>query len=406
MSRAVAAVALAAALATGSAAAQVPGDPDLGAGLLALSAREQEILDELEVIETRLLVVHTEMQSLHVQERDLESHLVELDRELAAVEAELETRRAAVRDRVRALYIGSERGLLQLLFSARDPHELLVGGRYLSHALRIDEQELSVLTERRTAVEALRDEREAEYARLRERIADRQQMQAEQRELRGKRRGLLDEVRRDRRARALAAVAADGGEQAVAEATGGGGGAGGGDVAADAAEGGAGDGSGPAAPPGDAIAAATSDTAPTIGFAHQKGRLIAPLPGDVFARYGWYTVEGSRERAFRRGVHLEAAQGDPVRAVYAGQVRRAEWIRGFGNVVILDHGDRYYTVYAHLDRFDVAVGEMVTTGQVIGAAGETGSMSGPYLHFEVRHEGSPVDPLDWIELPPGVRVRD
>ena len=91
---------------------------------------------------------------------------------------------------------------------------------------------------------------------------------------------------------------------------------------------------------------------------------------------------------------------------FAGQVRRAEWIRGFGVVVILDHGDRYFSVYAHLDHFQVVVGEMVTTGQVIGAAGETGSMSGPYLHFEIRHQGQPVDPLDWVELPPGVRVND
>lgn len=374
------------------AAAQPADDAAPGAELLDLSAQERSVLDDLEVIEIRLLVVHTEMQSLHVQERDLESHLVALDREVAAVATRLELRQSAVSDRARALYMNSEKGMLQLLFSARDPHELLVGGRYLSYALRLDERDLTLLHEEREWVNTLRDEREVEYGQLKARIDDRQRMQEEQRGLRQRRRVLLDKVRGERRALALAAVSSEAAEEALADATGGG------DAAEEQAT--------PAPATDDGVAAVEEMPAPSIGFARQQGRLIMPLTGDIFGTYGWYSIEGSLERAFRRGIHVEAAQGDPVRAVFAGQVRRAEWIRGFGIVVILDHGDRYFSVYAHLDHFEVVVGEMVTTGQVIGAAGETGSMSGPYLHFEIRHQGQPVDPLDWVDLPPGVQVRD
>jgi septal ring factor EnvC (AmiA/AmiB activator) len=77
-------------------------------------------------------------------------------------------------------------------------------------------------------------------------------------------------------------------------------------------------------------------------------------------------------------------------------VRFAGWFRGFGRLVILDHGAEYFSVSGHLAEMSVAVGDRVARGGVIGAVGETGSLSGPKLYFEIRRGGEPLDPRDWL----------
>lgn len=369
-----------------------PADAAVAAArVLELTAREQLLLDELEQIETRLLVVHTELQALHIQERELESHLSDLDRELEKQDRDLEQRRLAVRWRVRALYMSSERSFLQLLFSAQDLRDLLMGARYLAFVLRLDDEALAALRAQVDETQFLREGRESEWQTLRSRITDRQQMQEEQRTLRARRGDLLRRVQSERRSAAIAAAEADRAEGALTQVT----------------RGTSDTGQALATPPGETAAEPTPQVtggSGTVGFGRQKGRLLMPAVGDVTGAFGWHAVEGTVDRAFRRGIDIDATAGDDVRGVFAGQVRRAEWIRGFGNVVILDHGDSYFTVYAHLKGFAVETGEMVTIGQVIGTVGETGSMRGPYLHFEIRHEGEPIDPLGWLQIPPGVSL--
>ena len=141
-------------------------DVATSAQMLELTIQEQLLLDELAVVETRLLVLHTELQALHIQERELESRLEQLDRKLEQDEEQLEQRREAVSARARALYMQSERGLLQLLFSAQDLRDLLLGGRYLAHVLRDDQTVLSALQEQRRSTEELRTEREIEWRSL------------------------------------------------------------------------------------------------------------------------------------------------------------------------------------------------------------------------------------------------
>jgi septal ring factor EnvC (AmiA/AmiB activator) len=80
----------------------------------------------------------------------------------------------------------------------------------------------------------------------------------------------------------------------------------------------------------------------------------------------------------------------PGRVVYAG------WFRGYGNLVIVDHGEGYHTLAAHLASMSTAMGEEVGAGALLGTVGDTGSMRGPSLYFEVRERGRPVDPLAWL----------
>ena len=104
-----------------------------------------------------------------------------------------------------------------------------------------------------------------------------------------------------------------------------------------------------------------------------------------------------RTETFRTGVEFDAAVGDSVRAVAPGQVRFADWFRGYGKLVIVDHGDQYFTVSGHLSEIFVSVGDVVAEGDTIGSAGATGSLTGPSLYFEIRRGSRPPDPADWLE---------
>jgi len=85
-----------------------------------------------------------------------------------------------------------------------------------------------------------------------------------------------------------------------------------------------------------------------------------------------------------------------VRAVADGKVVYAGWLRGYGNLMVLDHGDGYHTVVAHLGELERRVGEEVRQGEALGPLGDTGSLKGPYLYFELRHHGVAVDPQVWL----------
>ena len=100
---------------------------------------------------------------------------------------------------------------------------------------------------------------------------------------------------------------------------------------------------------------------------------------------------------FRTGIDIQADRGEPVRSVYSGRILFSEWYKGYGNLMIIDHGDHYYSVYAHLEERLKSKGEKVETGETIGTAGDTGSVAGTGLYFELRHRGKPMDPLEWIK---------
>jgi septal ring factor EnvC (AmiA/AmiB activator) len=98
----------------------------------------------------------------------------------------------------------------------------------------------------------------------------------------------------------------------------------------------------------------------------------------------------------QNGLDIEASPGAPVRAVAPGRVVHAGWFKGYGNLVIVDHGEGYHSLVAHLGSMRTAMGEDVEAGTVLGTVGDSGSLKGPYLYFELREKGRPVDPLPWL----------
>lgn len=128
-----------------------------------------------------------------------------------------------------------------------------------------------------------------------------------------------------------------------------------------------------------------------------KGLLNMPVKGKILFLFGPYKNTKFNVINFRSGIGIAAEKGEPVRAVYGGKIVYADWFKGYGNMVIIDHGTNYHTVYAHVEEIFKTTGNIVETGEVIATVGDTGSMSGTRLQFEIRHHGKPLDPLDWLK---------
>ncbi len=133
------------------------------------------------------------------------------------------------------------------------------------------------------------------------------------------------------------------------------------------------------------------------GFSAHKGRLAAPVSGRILSAYGRSPLENGKGFYFQSGIDISAQYGTPVRSIFRGEVIYSDWLQGYGNLLIVNHGDHYYSLYAHVEETFKKIGEQVDTGEVIATTGDTGSMKGPCLHFEIRHHGKPVNPAKWLE---------
>jgi septal ring factor EnvC (AmiA/AmiB activator) len=132
-------------------------------------------------------------------------------------------------------------------------------------------------------------------------------------------------------------------------------------------------------------------------FAALKGLLMMPVKGKVISFFGQYKDSRFNVVNFQSGINIKADRGEPVRAVYSGQTLFSSWFKGFGNMIIIDHGEHYYSVYARLEEQFKSKGDPVETGEVIATVGDTSALTGAGLHFEIRHHGKPMNPLGWIK---------
>jgi septal ring factor EnvC (AmiA/AmiB activator) len=118
-----------------------------------------------------------------------------------------------------------------------------------------------------------------------------------------------------------------------------------------------------------------------------KGKLNPPVQGKVISFF--------KERG-QNGIEIKAPIGTEIKAVLSGKILYADWFKGFGNVVIIDHGDHTFTVSAYCSQLLKKVGDTISQGDTIALVGSAGSLKGPCLYFEIRHRGRPQDPLNWI----------
>lgn len=138
----------------------------------------------------------------------------------------------------------------------------------------------------------------------------------------------------------------------------------------------------------------------TKGFTGNGGDMLVPISGGakISSNYGYRIHPISGKKKLHTGVDFAVAQGTDIHAAAAGSVTLAEWWSGYGYCVIIDHGDGIWTLYGHIRKNGIKVskGDTVKRGQKIAESGNTGNSTGPHLHFEVRKNGDPVDPMPYL----------
>ena len=150
----------------------------------------------------------------------------------------------------------------------------------------------------------------------------------------------------------------------------------------------------PVRPPARPADIALAPAAPAGAFASLKGQLRSPVSGQVAAKFGSKRGQGPSWK----GVFIRAAEGADVRSVAGGRVVFAEWLRGFGNLIIVDHGGQYMSIYGNNQSLLKRAGDIVKSGDPIASAGNSGGNEESGLYFELRHQGTAFDPAGWVKF--------
>jgi septal ring factor EnvC (AmiA/AmiB activator) len=329
--------------------------------------KKEQAVDALRVSERAISEASRALHELDARSRELERELGALRERAQAAEAALRERREQLAQLLYRRYVHGGAVPLGLVLGAGG--ELERAARYAHYFAYLSRAEASLIAEWRAALEQTR----RTAAELERKAADLAAVAAEQRTERARL-----EAQREARARVLARLAGEierrrreigvlrRDEQRLARLLEG--------LARLAA---------PAlpSPPGAG------------GFARLKGRLAPPVRGEPLNRFGEPRPGGG---ASWKGLFIAAPAGEPVRAVAAGRVVFADWLRGFGNLLIVDHGGAYMSLYANNETLYKRVGDAIAAGEPVAAVGSSGGASRSGLYFEIRHQGEPLDPLAWI----------
>ena len=135
-----------------------------------------------------------------------------------------------------------------------------------------------------------------------------------------------------------------------------------------------------------------------LDISDKKGRLKLPLKGRILNKFGRKRVKEYESYIVYTGINVRARRGTPVQAVFDGKVLYTGELEGYGNLVIVGHGKEYHSLYGHLDSIKVAANKVVKTGEVIALSGDSGSLEGETLYFELRKNGKPIEPVRWFRV--------
>lgn len=152
--------------------------------------------------------------------------------------------------------------------------------------------------------------------------------------------------------------------------------------------------SSPSTKPGEIVSKVVDSSLAGLNFPSLKGKLALPVAGVIGHRFGQNREDGGPAW---KGLFIRARQGNEVRSVGSGKVAFADWLRGFGNLLIIDHGQGYLSLYSNNESLYKQPGDPVKAGDVVATVGSTGGQDEPGLYFELRHQGKPFDPLAWVK---------
>ncbi|MDX9739633.1 MAG: peptidoglycan DD-metalloendopeptidase family protein [Gammaproteobacteria bacterium] len=334
--------------------------------------RQAKLREELRKSETEIGRLSRTVRELEERRRVGAAELARLEEERKRADAELAGQRQALERQLVAAYAMGHESHLKIIFNQQDPSRL---GRTLQYyeyfnqariermeSFRVAAEGIAALRagilEEQEKLEALRAERAQQLAALGEQRETRQRTLARLEHDITSRERRLEALREDERS--LTALV-DRLRETIRDL-----------------------------PPG-------FDLPGNASFASLKGKLPWPVQGKIAARFG---TSREVERMNWRGTLIDAEEGAEVRSIHSGRVVFADWMRGFGLLVIVDHGGGYMSLYGHNQSLYKAVGDRVRAGEVIATVGSSGGQARSGLYFEIRHKGVPDNPAVWCRAAP------
>lgn len=333
--------------------------------LQALAGREQGLLGELKRLDVELTLRQAECEELALRRAAIERQIEIGDRSIGDLERAQETRGLYLAFRLRETYkAGTNPGLRRLV--GGEAAQTYWSG--LHYAALLTERDAALIRSYRSDRARLAEER-AGLERARGGLADVQAQAVAARDE-------LDQARR-RQSAMLARVQSDQTTRRAVLA----------ELRAAAED------------LGRVVSSLEPGSAPALDMRKFKGLLEWPAAGKLEAGFGTVVHPQFRTEVPHPGWDIAAPLGADVRAVFDGVVGYADWMRGYGLTLILDHGGGVITIYSHASALLAQRGDRVHRGQLVGKVGETASLRGPLLYFELRVDGRPVDPADWLRRP-------
>lgn len=324
------------------------------------------VLSSLDEIDDRLRIKRQELLLVDLNLKQRDYQLGRLKEELAQRQEEIDMKKAALRDRLRLMHKERQEEPLRLLFLAKDPSDLF---RRYQTLVWISRKEGMILEDYSAAYRRLA-EKELEIRQAREGLLQDKEKLAQK----------LKEIEFDRRSK-TALLASVKGEKATYEK-----------MVVELE-----DAAGHLRSLIQDLERQRKASQPLKGFVREKGKLPWPNAGEIIASFGKQKHPRFNAYIFRKGIEIRSEEGDKIRAIYDGTAVYADWFKGYGLLMILDHGENYYSLYAHAEKLLVGVGEKVRKDQVIGLVGDTGFTGESSLYFEIRHGSEPEDPVQWLQ---------
>ena len=339
-----------------------------------VNRKEQAVIDEINASEQALDQHRRQVRATQHALNELQAKSEEIEQAYTALETEIAVGQDYAAKRLQALYKLNWIGRIQLLATAHSFYDFIHRKASLERILSQDEAVLEKLRDDQNALESLLEQLNAKRAEQKALAIDLEQRMAVLKNEQEKRTALLKKVRSQKELEQTAFKSLRQAARAL-------------------------DNTLASLEPRETIVVpqkASGGPETNKPFATYKGLLSWPVQGKIISFFGPYRDEKANLVNFQSGIDIRAERGEPIRAVSAGFAIYSSWFKGFGNMLIIDHGNHYYTVYAHLEEVFKVKGDRIDKDEVIATVGDSGSLMGPALHFEIRHHGKPIDPLEWI----------
>lgn len=323
--------------------------------------------EKLDDVSSKMQVVYSEWQEATKDYENISQQLDETNDKLDVLEAELNENQENLNQhvkylerRVRDIYIHGQISYLDVLFGAQDFNDFLNRVNIIKRILTYDYNLIKNIQEEQSKIKANKAEQEAVKADIEKLHAESAEKKAVLDDKKAALEAMEDKLRNDKATaeKAYAELQAASAEvQRMIEAR-----------------------------------ASAGIVSSVVG----SGQMIWPISGPITSPYGWRVHPIYGRSIFHSGLDIAGDYGDPIRAADDGTVTYAGWISGYGNTVMIDHGNGLVTLYGHNQELAVSDGQHVSKGQVISYCGSTGNSTGPHCHFEVRMNGSTTNPLNYL----------